>query len=126
LRHANGGHWNFPKGHLEAGETRKEAAVRELREETGLEPERFFDEELAEISYSFYRKEELASKRVVYFLGLVDPGSGVTLSSEHLDCRWLTYRDALDLITYENDREVLARAGKELEEVGDGRKGSST
>ena len=36
IRHANGGHWAFPKGHVEGNETEAETALREIREETGL------------------------------------------------------------------------------------------
>ena len=36
LKHRCGGHWSFPKGHMEAGETEMETALREIREETGL------------------------------------------------------------------------------------------
>lgn len=36
IRHVNGGHWAFPKGHMEGNETESETALREIREETGL------------------------------------------------------------------------------------------
>ena len=36
IKHANGGHWSFPKGHVEEGETEVETALREVHEETGL------------------------------------------------------------------------------------------
>ena len=36
LRHRFGGHWSFPKGHVEAGESERQTALREVREETGL------------------------------------------------------------------------------------------
>ena len=36
LKHRCGGHWSFPKGHMEAGETEMETALLEIREETGL------------------------------------------------------------------------------------------
>ena len=37
IRHKNGGHWSFPKGHVETGETEPQTALREIKEETGLD-----------------------------------------------------------------------------------------
>ena len=36
IKHINGGHWAFPKGHVEPGETEEQTALREIKEETGL------------------------------------------------------------------------------------------
>lgn len=115
LRHSNGGHWSFPKGHLEGGETPREAAVRELSEETGLSPEEILPGFREEISYSYRRGGEEVDKAVIYFLALVDPGAGgVTLSPEHLDYQWVPYDKAIDTLTYDNDREVLKVAEESL------------
>ncbi len=115
LRHSNGGHWSFPKGHLEGGETPREAAIRELDEETGLSPEKILSGFREEVSYSYRRGGEEVDKTVIYFLALVDSGTGeVTLSPEHLDYRWATYTDALDTLTYNNDIDVLKGAEASL------------
>lgn len=115
LRHANGGHWSFPKGHLEEGESAREAAVRELTEETGLRPEEFLADFRERIHYSYRREGERVEKAVVYFLasvdGLTDP---VSLSDEHLDYEWVPFEEALDKLTYDNDGEVLKKAEEEL------------
>ena len=51
LRHRFGGHWSFPKGHVEAGESERQTALREVREETGLSGIKLLDGFRAEIPY---------------------------------------------------------------------------
>lgn len=79
IRHVNGGHWAFPKGHMEPGESEEETAIREIREETGLS---------VRLDTGFRRAVRYApkpgvDKDVVYFLGSPDPdkraGSGPCL-----------------------------------------------
>ena len=57
IKHVNSGHWSFPKGHVEAGETEVETALREIKEETGIDviiaPKGF-----AKGRCLFYRKSE--------------------------------------------------------------------
>ena len=117
LKHANGGHWSFSKGHLEEGEEAKDAALRELREETSLEVKKFFSGFKEKSSYSYEREGLSVAKTVIYYLGRVPPGSAVKLSDEHLGYRWLNYREARELLTYENDRELLDEAEEKLKSV---------
>ena len=114
LQHANGSHWSFSKGHLEKGETEKDAAQRELSEETNLRVEKLIPDFKGKVSYSYCRNGTKIAKVVVYFLGFVSPQARVELSSEHYDYRWLDYRDARDLLTYKNDRQLLDRAEEKL------------
>lgn len=116
LKHANGEHWSFPKGHIEEGEAPKEAALRELTEETNLDLQNFVSGFSQETSYTFERKGRKIYKRVIYFLGFVSPKSQVKLSSEHLDYTWLPYDDARRKLTYRDDRELLDLAEEELKE----------
>ena len=83
LQHQNGGHWAFPKGHVEDKETEEQTAVREIFEETGLK---------VKLDSSF--------RRVVTF----SPKPRVM---KVIDIRWLTLGEALKLITYETDKSVL-------------------
>jgi len=109
LQHVNGGHWGFPKGHIEGGEAPIDAAVRELREETSLNVLqicRGFREKI-EYSYSSEELEEIR-KEVVFFLGRVSAGKP-RISAEHLACRTVPYEEALELITYENSSKLLQR-----------------
>ncbi len=107
--HYISGHWDFAKGKLEGQETKREAALRELREETGLSAE--LDKEF-ESSLSYYfrnRRGELVDKEVTFFLG---QGSSpeVSLSREHIYYRWLPFTEALQQLTYENAKQVLRQA----------------
>lgn len=113
LNHVNGGHWGFPKGHIEQGEQEKTAAKRELEEETGLEL-RFLIPDFRVLSkYSFARKGNTVHKEVRYFLGKVY-GNPVHLSEEHRDYNWGTYEETLDMLTYKESKEVLKEAEKHL------------
>ena len=65
LRHRFGGHWSFPKGHVEEGESERQTALREVHEETGLSI-RLYDGFRESVEY--FPKPGV-KKQVVYFLG---------------------------------------------------------
>ncbi len=101
--HKNGGHWAFPKGHVEKGETEAETAQREIREETGLKvkPDTGFRHTVA------YSPKPGVMKDVVYFAAESPSGQTTAQEEEVTSIRWEKPQQALELITYENDREVL-------------------
>ncbi len=105
-------YWEFPKGLIEPDETETEAAVREVREETGLSVA-LLPGFRHEINYFYRRTGRLVKKSVVYFLA----GSAeqdVRVSWEHREARWLTYPEALEQIKYANSRELLEKANRWL------------
>lgn len=112
------GYWDLPKGKLENQETRLEAAIRELKEETNLDAEIHpgFEELL---SYTFRGfDKELIVKEVTFFLGRAK-NINVILSEEHLDYLWLPYKQAIEQLTYQNAKKTLEKAQKFLEGVND-------
>ena len=106
LLHYSGGHWDFPKGNQEKGESDMDTALREITEETGIIDVTFLEGFKKEVFYKYKRNNHLISKKVVYFLAKSN-SPDVVLSSEHLEFVWESYEDALRRITYKNSKEIL-------------------
>jgi|SRR5579859_742438 len=108
LLHYGSGHWDFPKGKIERGETKHQAALRELQEETSLTAiiDQGFEHQL---HYYFKQKNELIYKTVYFFTGATQ-SKEVTLSYEHSGYKWLPYREAFNQLTYKNAQETLTAA----------------
>lgn len=104
------GHWAFPKGHAEPGESETQTALRELREETGIcDVTLRADMHITE-TYRFSRNGQAVEKTVRYFVGLVR-SSAVRIQDEEIrDYRWATYEEARALLTYEQARHSLEEA----------------
>ena len=104
-----GGHWDFPKGHVESNETEIETAVRELEEETGITDIKILDGFRHSINYTLFRKSVPISKEVIFFLASTVE-KRVELSSEHIDYAWLDFEKAIVKLTYDNARQILKKA----------------
>ena len=114
LRHSSissrgGGHWDFPKGHIDDGETEIQTALRELEEETGIANANVIDGFRDTITYTFSGGQERIGKEVIFFLATTKE-SKVTLSHEHIDYSWLDFDSAFSRLTYDNARQVLRSA----------------
>ena len=109
-----GKHWDYPKGHLEKGETAWQAAVRELREETGIHQVDRVGRFQRAMHYAFHSKKKGdVAKTVTYFLGRTRKET-VKLSDEHEGYAWLPYAKALQRLTHDNAQDMLAAAWKSL------------
>jgi len=115
LLHYEGGHWDFPKGHIEAGESEKDTAKREVKEEAGIGKIEILPVFRESIHY-FYKFEGKAfSKEVVFFIARTEEKE-VKISFEHIGFEWLAYREALERLTFKNSKSILEKAEKFLNE----------
>lgn len=103
------GHWDFPKGNIEAGEGEEEAASREIREETGITDVEFVDGFRMKIDYRYRHGKRLILKEVVLFLARTRTRQ-VTLSHEHVGFVWRKFDNAMQQLTYRNAKNLLSAA----------------
>jgi 8-oxo-dGTP pyrophosphatase MutT (NUDIX family) len=93
--------WALPKGKLDKGETDEQAALREVAEETGLRAN--LGDLAGRISY---RDRHDRAKVVSYFF--MTPESGAFEPNDEVDeLRWVPLEEALELLTYDRDRELV-------------------
>ncbi|RLC61218.1 MAG: NUDIX hydrolase [Chloroflexota bacterium] len=104
-----GERWGLPKGLVEKGESLEETALREVREETGLEAEIL--ERLEPIEYWFWWDEEGQKvryhKKVYFFLMAYRSGDVAQHDFEVEDVRWFPIDQAIERASYRTEREVL-------------------
>ncbi len=118
--------WGFPKGHLEGDESPAQAAIRETAEETGLE-HLILQGPIRVIDWHFRFRGRHIHKYCHFFLFESPHGEASPQVDEGItDCQWRPLPEALDLLSYDNARGVLKRAGemvRTLVAIGAGRAG---
>lgn len=108
------GHWGFPKGHADPGETAIATACREFEEETGVKdytplPDVSFSEQ-----YRFIRNGHAIEKTVVYFPAWVTSSKVTCQAQEIKSYAWLPYDAALQKMTFNPGKQVLIKANEYL------------
>ncbi len=108
LRDPNKSYWGFPKGHIDKGESSKDAAIREVKEEVGLEVE--IIEKIGQSKYIFTKNGEKVFKVVVMFLMKAKVGELRVLEEELMDAKWFSPDEALEKLSFKQDKDLLKEA----------------
>lgn len=108
-QHSQNKHWSFPKGLLDRPEqSTEESALREVREEGGIEAEIIGKAGYAKYVYSF--KEEKIFKVVTYFLMKYLKGDIADHDWEVSDIGWFDPEEALKKLTFNQDKQLFRKA----------------
>jgi 8-oxo-dGTP pyrophosphatase MutT (NUDIX family) len=105
--------WALPKGTPDSGETIEETAVRETREESGLEVE--IERPLSSIRYFFVRGSTRFHKTVHFFLMRAVGGSTDDHDAEFDEVRWMDLDEALAVMTHATERSVVEAAAAAID-----------
>lgn len=97
------GNWGFPKGHTENQETDIQTAIREVTEETGIKIE-ILDGFKKSIKYIPFPE---VLKEVIFFIGITKEEKVVIDKGEIEDYMWCSYEEALKMITYKPQRDIM-------------------
>jgi 8-oxo-dGTP pyrophosphatase MutT (NUDIX family) len=109
--------WSFAKGHTEEGETPIVTAMRELKEETGIEEIKILDIPLIHEEYEIFRHGENRLKVNEYFIGIVTNNKVKIDGDEICAYKWVTYEEAINTFTHEERKQALYDAQKYLENM---------
>jgi len=105
------GRWTWPKGHIEKSEASKDAALREIQEEVGLNDVKIL-EKVGQTQYFYKLKKVLRFKTVFLYLCETNRVGLKIQALEIDDAKWFTPKDALETVEYKGARQLLKKAIK--------------
>ena len=105
---SHNGDVGFPKGHMEPGENELQTAIRELKEETGMDVDAIYDFRY-QIEYPLPRVPD-AMKQTVYFLGKCASDDIIIQETEVASAEFVTYDKAIEKLTFEETKNMLKKA----------------
>lgn len=115
-RIGNNSYWVFPKGHPEDGETATESAIRELKEETGMEADKILIEPTFKLQYSFMFDGVQIDKTVIFFIGIIT-SKNYTLDQEEVkEAGWYSLKEAAKILDYQGTKQLFSEARKFISE----------
>ncbi len=109
LLHYHAGHWDFPKGNIEAGEDDLDTVRREVKEETSIGGIHVVDGFKKVVEYNYKRGGRLVHKQVIFYLAKTNV-KNVKISFEHKGYGWMIYEEAMRRLTYKNSKIILDNA----------------
>jgi dATP pyrophosphohydrolase len=99
------GEWCQVAGSIEEGEAAWQTALRELEEETGLQPNALYSADTCE---QFYEADRDAITIAPVFVAFIDRAATVTLNHEHSEYRWVSFEEAIEMVAFGGQRRVLS------------------
>jgi 8-oxo-dGTP diphosphatase len=107
--------WDFPKGHLELGETSEQAALREVEEETGVKAE--IIEKVGQTQYFYYEDGKKVFKTVTFFLMKFVEQGVATTAFEVSGTKWLSPDEVEGQLTFKDTKELWRKAKEKIEQL---------
>ena len=107
------GAWTYAAGGIQEGETASEAAIREVKEETGLDVLSLYS---ADVCEQFYQIEKDSIWMAPVFVGFLERDSRVIINEEHSEYRWCNMEEAVSLLTYPGAGQILETVHRQFVE----------
>jgi len=107
--------WDFPKGHIESGESSEAAALREVEEEAGVVAE--VVEKAGQTEYFYFDQGEKVLKTVVYFLMKYIREGEATTAFEVSDMKWLSVDEVEKQLTFKDTKKLWLEVKEKVGEV---------
>lgn len=98
--------WSFPKGHVEEGETEIDTALREVLEETSIQ---IIIDPTFRSTVVYYPRKNI-EKTVVYFTARAKNTNIIPQKGEISEAKWVEIGRVCNVLSYENDRMLMAKA----------------
>ncbi|MCR5186446.1 MAG: NUDIX domain-containing protein [Clostridia bacterium] len=117
IHQKNDDFWGFPKGHVDDGETEFQTALREVKEEVGLDVE-IIDAKYRYVLNYWIQKRNVDKTTILYLAKPKQENANVIIQeAEVTESKWVTIEEATKLLTYDDLKEVMRTAEKDIREI---------
>ena len=108
--------WGFPKGHVESGETETQTALREVKEEVGIDV-KILEPKFRYVTNYITENGQIDKTSIYYIAETIDEAKIKNQEAEIEDSKWATIDEAKKLLTYDNCKEVLNKACDDIKNL---------